>query len=115
MRRNFLSKNTRLLNKKDFTFVFQKPVYIKKTGIILFSRTNTLQYPRIGLIISKKYVKHAHARNRIKRHMRETFRMNQHNLPPSDFIFTLYSTEITYFTNYILIQKLQTLWYQYFL
>lgn len=115
MNRNSLPKRARLLTKKEFIFVFQQPKRIKTTGIFLFSRTNLLKYPRIGLAISKKHIKHAHERNRIKRYMRETFRINQYNLLPSDFIFTVYSKEILYLTNYSLIQELDKLWYQHFL
>lgn len=115
MKKNSLSKKIRLLTTTEFAFVFKQPTYVKATGIILISRINTLKYPRIGLAISKKYIKHAHARNKIKRYMRETFRINQHNLLPADFIFTLYSKEILYFTNLCLIKTLQTLWCRHFL
>lgn len=114
MRRNFLPKQARLLNMNEFIFVFKRPIRTKTTGIILFSRINTLQYPRIGLAISKKYIKHAHERNRIKRHIRETFRINQQHLSSSDFILTLYSNKILNLTNCLLIKKLQKLWYHHF-
>lgn len=108
-------KKIRLLTLNEFSFVFQQPQKIKNTGMILFSRLNQLQYPRIGLTISKKYIKKAHDRNRIKRHIRETFRINQHNLSFSDFILTLYSKEILYLKNYLLIKELQKLWHHHFL
>lgn len=110
-----LSKQIRLLTLDDFVFVFQQPKKIKTTGIILFSRLNNLQHPRIGLAISKKYIKHAHERNRIKRYIRETFRINQYNLSPSDFILTLCSKEILYLKNCLLIKELQKLWRYHFL
>lgn len=115
MSKNSLPKQTRLLTVNEFAFVFQQPTRIKKTGIILFSRINTLTYPRLGLAIAKKYIKYAHERNRIKRHMRETFRINQHNLSSSDFIFTLYSKKILNLKNYLLIKELQKLWRHHFL
>lgn len=114
MNKNSLPKTARLLTFNEFAFVFQKPKRIKTTGIILFSRINIFTYPRIGLAISKKYVKHAHERNRIKRHIRETFRINQHNLSSSDFILALYSKEILNLKNYLLIQELQKLWCHHF-
>lgn len=115
MNRNFLSKKTRLLNSNEFKFVFQKSIRIKITGIILFSRINKFTYPRIGLAIAKKYIKHSHERNRIKRYMRETFRINQHYLSPSDFILSLYSKEILNLKNSLLIKELQKLWRHHFL
>lgn len=115
MSKNSLPKTARLLTSNEFIFVFQQSTHIKVTGMILFSKTNKLKYPRIGLSISKKYIKHAHDRNRIKRHVRETFRINQHNLSSSDFILALYSKEILYLKNYLLIKELKKLWYHHFL
>ncbi|URJ26174.1 ribonuclease P protein component [Blochmannia endosymbiont of Camponotus modoc] len=111
MNRKFLPKRARLLNLNEFVFVFQKPERIKTTGITLFSRSNRLGYPRIGLAISKKYVKYAHERNRIKRHIRETFRTYQHNLLAKDFVLTIHSKEIIHYKNKTLIQELEKLWY----
>ena len=42
--------------------------------------------PRLGLAISKKELKRAVDRNRIKRLTRESFRLNQHELANADFI-----------------------------
>ncbi|URJ24463.1 ribonuclease P protein component [Candidatus Blochmanniella camponoti] len=111
MNRKFLPKRARLLNLNEFIFVFQKPERVKTTGITLFSRSNRLGYPRIGLAISKKYVKYAHERNRIKRHIRETFRTYQHNLLAKDFVLTIRSKEIIHCKNKTLIQELEKLWY----
>ena len=41
---------------------------------------------RLGLAIAKKRVKLAVQRNRIKRQIRESFRLNQHNLPHIDIV-----------------------------
>lgn len=42
--------------------------------------------PRLGLAIAKKKVPLASNRNRIKRLIREQFRLNQANFPPVDVI-----------------------------
>ncbi|URJ30575.1 ribonuclease P protein component [Candidatus Blochmannia vicinus (nom. nud.)] len=110
MNRKFLPKRARLLTANEFVFVFKNPERIKITGITLFSRSNQLGYPRIGLAISKKYIKHAYERNRIKRYMRETFRINQHNLSSKDFVLTINSKEIIHFKNSTLIKELEKLW-----
>ncbi|URJ25108.1 ribonuclease P protein component [Candidatus Blochmannia ocreatus (nom. nud.)] len=109
-----LPKKIKLLTKKQFIFVFQKPTCIKSIGITLFSRSNNLGYPRIGLTISKKYIKLSHERNRIKRHMRETFRTNQHKLSSNDFILVINSKKIIYLKNHALIKELQKLWNRHF-
>jgi ribonuclease P protein component len=41
-------------------------------------------YPRLGLSIATRTFRTAVARNRIKRLARESFRLNQHSLPPVD-------------------------------
>jgi ribonuclease P protein component len=41
-------------------------------------------YPRLGLSIATRIFRTAVARNRIKRLARESFRLNQHSLPPVD-------------------------------
>ena len=49
----------------------------------------TLQFSShqiLGLAIAKKRVKLAVQRNRIKRQIRESFRLNQHNLPHIDMV-----------------------------
>jgi ribonuclease P protein component len=45
---------------------------------------NDQNTPRLGLAIATRTFGTAVARNRIKRLARESFRLNQHNLPPVD-------------------------------
>jgi ribonuclease P protein component len=45
---------------------------------------NHENYPRLGLSIATRIFGTAVARNRIKRLTRESFRLNQHSLPPLD-------------------------------
>jgi ribonuclease P protein component len=46
--------------------------------------TNHETHPRLGLSIATRTFGNAVARNRIKRLTRESFRLNQHSLPPVD-------------------------------
>lgn len=50
------------------------------------ARNNGLQHPRLGLVIAKKHLRHANRRNRLKRVIRDSFRLQQHNLPAIDVI-----------------------------
>ncbi|QEP42539.1 ribonuclease P protein component [Ectothiorhodospiraceae bacterium BW-2] len=52
-------------------------------------RLNRLDHPRIGLTIPKRHLKRAVDRNRIKRQLRECFRLQQHQLQPVDIIVML--------------------------
>jgi ribonuclease P protein component len=59
----------------------------KKFADALFSLSvlaNHETYPRLGLSIATRTFGSAVARNRIKRLTRESFRLNQHSLPPVD-------------------------------
>ncbi|VEJ22361.1 ribonuclease P protein component [Neisseria animaloris] len=81
------SKQYRLLKTDDFSSVFALKNQ-RSRGLlqVLQSDDNGLNYPRIGLIVSKKTAKRAHDRNYMKRIIREWFRCNRDNLPPHDFI-----------------------------
>ncbi|MDR0218298.1 MAG: ribonuclease P protein component [Enterobacteriaceae bacterium] len=79
-------RELRLLTPEHFTYVFQQPQRASSAEITILGRLNELGHPRIGLTIAKKNVKRAHERNRIKRLARESFRLNQHNLPSMDFV-----------------------------
>ncbi|PHM57746.1 ribonuclease P protein component [Xenorhabdus hominickii] len=75
-----------MLTPEHFTYVFQQPQRASTAEITVLGRLNELGHPRIGLTVAKKNVKRAHERNRIKRLSRESFRLNQHNLPSMDFV-----------------------------
>ncbi len=47
---------------------------------------NTLSHPRLGFVISKKSAKLAVARNRTKRVIRESFRINQTKIGDYDIV-----------------------------
>lgn len=81
------SKSQRLLNAHDFKAVFDHADYKVSHGqMLLLSRKNQLNHPRLGLVIAKKNAKLAVQRNRIKRIIRESFRLHQHQLPAVDII-----------------------------
>lgn len=54
---------------------------------MLLACSNGLTHPRLGLVIAKKNVRLAVERNRIKRLVREYFRLHQCDLPAIDCIF----------------------------
>ncbi|QIQ20220.1 ribonuclease P protein component [Zophobihabitans entericus] len=80
------TRELRLLTPSSFTFVFQDPLRSGSPYITLLARFNNLTHPRVGFAIAKKQIKHAHERNRIKRLVREYFRLHQHELPPLDYV-----------------------------
>ena len=80
-------REKRLLTPRQFKAVFDSPSG-KAPGksVLLLARDNQLDHPRLGLVIGKKSVKLAVERNRIKRQIRESFRLNQDNLTGWDIV-----------------------------
>jgi len=70
-----------------------------------------LDHPRLGLAISRKTVKHAVARNRIKRIVRENFRLARQRLGGVDIV-VMARREVLESTNLQLQQSLQHHWRQ---
>ncbi|AKC59610.1 ribonuclease P protein component [Blochmannia endosymbiont of Polyrhachis (Hedomyrma) turneri] len=84
------SKKLRLRSSRDYFFAFRNSHKILTNEIITYININNLNYPRIGIIISKKNIKHAHKRNHVKRQIRESFRLYQHNILSNiDFIIII--------------------------
>lgn len=80
------SRQYRLLNGADFDYVFED---CRRSSDALFTvlyRNNGLGYPRLGLAIAKKRIRHATQRNRLKRLVRESFRRAITDIPSADII-----------------------------
>jgi ribonuclease P protein component len=72
-----LQKHTKLLKAAEFDRVFEKPVRSSDRYFTVLARSNELDHPRLGLVISKRKVRHAVNRNRLKRIIRENFRLSK--------------------------------------
>lgn len=79
-------RSARLLKPAEFSRVFKNAIRSSDRMLTILATPNNLGYPRLGLAISKKNAKRAIDRNRIKRVIRESFRLNQSNLPSADFV-----------------------------
>lgn len=86
MSRSF-GRDKRLLTSRQFTAVFDSPTG-KAPGksVLLLARENGLDHPRLGLVIGKKSVKLAVERNRLKRLIRDSFRLHQEMLAGLDIV-----------------------------
>lgn len=80
-------KTARLLNAGDYKAVFDRARYKVSSRHFLFLAipSNGIR-PRLGLVIPKKQVAKATARNRLKRILRERFRHAQHTLALLDIV-----------------------------
>lgn len=66
--------------KRQFAAVFDHRLRKNAWPLALHARPNDLAYSRLGLSVSRR-VGNAVRRNRIKRLLREAFRLHQHELP----------------------------------
>lgn len=86
MKSNTFPRELRLLTPSQFSRIFDQPVKAVSDHFTLLAKFNDLDHPRLGLTIAKKKEKTAVGRNRIKRNIRETFRLNQDKMPNIDIV-----------------------------
>ena len=79
-------RELRLLTPDHFKRVFAEPVRAASPQLTLLAVPNSLDHPRLGLAVPKKALKRAVWRNRVKRVVRESFRLKQHQLPAIDIV-----------------------------
>lgn len=84
---NAFGKSHRLLTPSDYRHVFQRARKRTFGSLVSYSRPNALGYPRLGIAVSRKCSPHAVVRNRIKRVIREAFRLRKEALGAMDIVF----------------------------
>jgi len=81
-------KSKRLLNAQSFQSVFENTdLKVSNSNFLLLAHQNKLKHARLGMIVAKKHIRLSVGRNRIKRVIRSSFRLNQQNLAALDIIF----------------------------
>lgn len=96
MKKFQFSKLERLRLKKDFESVFKEGRKFTTNALLMWYKPS--EHTRLGIIISAKLGK-AVLRNRIKRIIREVFRLNQHKITAKTDII-LYPRATGDFTNF---------------
>lgn len=72
--------------------MFQQAIKINHPLASIYARPNACNHARIGLLVSKKAMKRAVSRNRIKRLVRESFRAHVEKLKAYDIIYVARSS-----------------------
>lgn len=77
----------RLLTAGDFRGVFgSTAIRVSHRHFLLLAVPNGRSHPRLGLVLAKKNLRLAIQRNRVRRLIRESFRLNRSRLPPVDLV-----------------------------
>ena len=81
------TKSLRLLCAADFKPVFDDaPFRASHQFFLILARENQLTQPRLGLVMAKKHIRLAVERNRMKRLIRESFRLHQQDFAGLDVV-----------------------------
>ncbi|ADJ29860.1 ribonuclease P protein component [Nitrosococcus watsonii] len=76
----------RLADPDDFKQAFTAGGRVSNKAFTVLYRSNSLEYPRLGMAIPRKHFSRAVDRNRIKRLVRESFRQRQRVLGGRDLV-----------------------------
>ena len=79
-------KARRLTKSSGFREVFNTDIRSVDSRFLVLAKKNELEFARLGLAISKRNIKTAVKRNRVKRLARECFRKHQDKLSGLDVI-----------------------------
>ncbi|MBI5330380.1 MAG: ribonuclease P protein component [Betaproteobacteria bacterium] len=81
----------KLRKTDEFSSVFRFRCSYRGERLVVLAAPNGLEHPRLGLIVPKKIIPTAVGRNRIKRLLREGFRLHQEHIAGLDVIARLQS------------------------
>lgn len=76
----------RLASKADFERLLREGARRSRSGYTFFTSARAEGPPRLGILISRKHAARATVRNRIKRCIREAFRLQQADLGAIDIL-----------------------------
>jgi ribonuclease P protein component len=72
----------RINDPATFKRAFERRKSVSDAHLIVYGLENGLDFPRLGISASKRKIRKACDRNRVKRMVREAFRLSKAELPP---------------------------------
>ncbi|MCY3541274.1 MAG: ribonuclease P protein component [Gammaproteobacteria bacterium] len=85
-----LARAQRLTKRAEFDSILQDAdIRLTRYPVRLVAKANTLEFARLGLTVSKRNVRLAVDRNRVKRLLREWFRVNKDHFRSYDIVLSV--------------------------
>jgi len=81
-----LTSQRRLKSRPQFDQVFDHKCTSRDKFFVVYARPNNEQVSRLGLVVSRRVSARAVDRNRIKRQIREDFRLSTNELEELDYV-----------------------------
>jgi ribonuclease P protein component len=102
-------RSARLLRPADFARMRESSRRLSTPHLAIQYRANQAQTARLGMAVSRRVSKLAVVRNRIRRQIRESFRLHRTHLPATD-ILVIARPSAAMQSNHALRQDLDALW-----
>lgn len=77
-------KEYRLRSPKDYRYIRKMGCKLNTPHFLIYVNFNTLEYSRLGVTVSRR-VGNAVTRNKLKRYIKEYFRLNRLSIGKNDF------------------------------
>jgi ribonuclease P protein component len=109
LERQKFAKSYRLCCNSDYQYVFSNASKNSDNLFLVLSRKSQTGEARLGLAVAKKHARLAVQRNRIKRIIRESFRLKQKTIPAVDIVVMIRPAAVKA-NNQQLFSSLEKLW-----
>src|ERR1022692_4352503 len=81
-----LPPERRMRRPREFQRAYASGKRLGNEHFTVSAQSHGLRHPRLGMSVAARLLRRAVARNRVRRLIRESFRLNQLSLPPLDIV-----------------------------